>query len=62
MTQVEIAHELQVSRSSITCDIAYLTSQAKDSIKEYVTENSPEQYPLCLSILDTIIIHVFEIL
>jgi orotate phosphoribosyltransferase-like protein len=40
----EIAHELQVSRTSITSDIAYLRSQAKESIKEYATDHLPEQY------------------
>jgi predicted DNA-binding protein YlxM (UPF0122 family) len=34
----EIAQELQVSRASISSDIAYLTNEAKDSIKEYTTE------------------------
>jgi orotate phosphoribosyltransferase-like protein len=36
MTHGEIAHELQVSRTSITSDIAYLRNQAKESIKECV--------------------------
>jgi hypothetical protein len=58
----EIAHELQVSRTSITSDILYLRNQAKDSIREYVTEHLPEQYQICLSALDTILKHTFEIL
>jgi transcriptional regulator len=58
----EIAHELQVSRTLITSDIAYLRSQAKESIKEYVTEHLPEQYQVCLSALDTILKHAFSIL
>jgi hypothetical protein len=58
----EIARELQVSRTSITSDIQYLRSQAKESIKEYVTEHLPEQYQICLSALDTILRHTFEIL
>lgn len=36
MTDGEIAQELQVSRTSITSDIAYLRNRAKESIKEYV--------------------------
>jgi transcriptional regulator len=36
MTEGEIAQELQVSRTSITSDIAYLRNRAKESIKEYV--------------------------
>ena len=60
--QTEIAHELQVSKASISLDIQYLRSQAKESIREYVTEHLPEQYQVCLSALDTILKHAFEIL
>ena len=59
---VEIAQQLQVSRASIGSDVQYLRSQAKESIKEYVTEHLPEQYQVCLSALDTILRHVYEIL
>ena len=40
----------------------YLRKQAKESIKEYVTEHLPEQYQICLTALDSIIKHAFEIL
>jgi hypothetical protein len=40
----------------------YLRSQAKESIKEYVTEHLPEQYQVYLSGLDMILKHAFEIL
>src|ERR671939_1603416 len=43
-------------------DMQYLRNQAKDSIKEYVTEHLPEQYQVCLSALDTILKHAYEIL
>jgi orotate phosphoribosyltransferase-like protein len=33
----EIAHELQVSKASITSDVQYLREQAKESIKEYAS-------------------------
>jgi hypothetical protein len=62
MSQIEIAHELQVSKQSISSDMQYLRYQAKESIKEYVTEHLPEQYQVCLSALDTILKHAFEIL
>jgi predicted transcriptional regulator len=62
MTHEEIARELQVSRTAITADIAYLRSQAKQSIREYVTEHLPEEYQVCLTALDTILKHAFEIL
>jgi hypothetical protein len=58
----EIAHKSQVSRTSITSDIQYLRSQAKESIKEYVTEHLPEQYQVYLTALDSIIKRAFEIL
>ena len=58
----EIARELQVSKASITSDVQYLREQAKGTIKEYVTEHLPEQYQVCLSALDTILKHAYEIL
>jgi hypothetical protein len=62
LSQIEIARELQVSEASISSDIAYLRNQAKESIREYVTEHLPEQYQICLTALDTILKHAFEIL
>ena len=59
--QIEIAHELQVSTASISSDMQYLRKQAKESIKKYVTEHLPEQYQICLTALDTILKHSFEI-
>ena len=61
MSQAEIAHELQVSKASISADVLYLRKQAKESIKQYVTEHLPAQYEICLAALDTIIKHAFEI-
>jgi len=61
MSQIEIAHELQVSEASITLDMHYLRSQAKESIKKYVIEHLPEQYQACLTALDTILRHAFDI-
>jgi orotate phosphoribosyltransferase-like protein len=58
----EIARELQVSKASITSDVQYLREQAKGTMKEYVTEHLPEQYQVCLSALDTILKHAYEIL
>jgi IS30 family transposase len=62
MSQTEIARELQVSKASISLDMQYLRNQAKESIKEYVTEHLPEQYQICLTALDTILKHAYEIL
>jgi predicted transcriptional regulator len=54
MSQAEIARELQVSEASISLEMQYLSSQAKESIKEYATEYLPEQNQICLSWLDEI--------
>jgi hypothetical protein len=54
MSQIEIA--------SISSDMQYLRNQAKETIKECVTEYLPEQYQVCLAALDTILKHAFEIL
>jgi hypothetical protein len=62
LSQIEIACELQVSEASISSAIQYLRTQAKESIREYVTEHLPEQYQVCLCALDTILKHAFEIL
>jgi hypothetical protein len=62
LSQIEIARQLQVSEASISLDIQYLRSQAKESIREYVTEHLPEQYQVCLTALDEIIKRAFDIL
>jgi hypothetical protein len=36
-----------MSTASIGSDVQYLRSQAKESIKEYVTEHLSEQYQVC---------------
>jgi predicted transcriptional regulator len=61
-SQIEIAQQLQVSKASISSDMLYLRKQAKESIKEYVTEHLPEQYQVCLTALDEIIKRAFDIL
>jgi hypothetical protein len=61
MNQVEIAQTLQVSKQLIGQDIKYLRQQAKDAIKEYITEQLPEQYQVCLSALDETIKNAFYI-
>jgi hypothetical protein len=51
-----------VSKTVIGEDTLYLRKQAKESIREYVTEHLPEQYQICLSALDTILKNTFVIL
>jgi transcriptional regulator len=62
LSLAEIARELLVSRASISSDVQYLRSQAKEFIKGYVTERLPEQYQIYLTALDTILKHAYEIL
>ena len=62
LSYAEIAQQLQVSRASIGSDVQYLREQAKGTIKEYTTEHLPEQYQVCLTALDTILRHSFDIL
>jgi hypothetical protein len=46
--QSEIARILQVDKSIICRDIAYLRQQAKENIKRYIDERLPEEYEKCL--------------
>jgi transcriptional regulator with XRE-family HTH domain len=62
MSQAEIARKLEVSEGSISLDMQSLRGQAKESIRDYVTEHLPEQYQVCLTALDVIIKHAFDIL
>jgi hypothetical protein len=53
--QSEIARILQVDRSIICRDIAYLRQQAKENIARYVDERLPEEYEKCLVGLNSIL-------
>jgi hypothetical protein len=55
-------YELQIPKTTVGEDMLYLRKQAKETIKEYVTEHLPEQYQVCLSALDTILKHAYHIL
>ncbi|MFL6327536.1 MAG: hypothetical protein ACJ71I_08690 [Nitrososphaeraceae archaeon] len=46
--QSEIARILQVDKSIICRDIAYLRQRAKTNIKRYIDERLPEEYEKCL--------------
>ena len=52
--QSEIARILQVDKSIISRDIAYLRQQAKTNIKRYIDERLPEEYEKCLVGLNAI--------
>jgi hypothetical protein len=53
--QSEIARILQVDRSIICRDVAYLRQQAKENISRYVDERLPEEYEKCLVGLNSIL-------
>jgi hypothetical protein len=55
LSYMEISRELQIPKTTVGEDMLYLRKQAKETIKEYVTEHLPEQYQVCLSALDTIL-------
>jgi hypothetical protein len=53
--QSEIARILQVDRSIVCRDVAYLGQQAKENISKYVDEKLPEEYEKCLVGLNNIL-------
>jgi transcriptional regulator len=53
--QSEIARILQVDKSIVCRDIAYLRNQAKTNIKRYIDERLPEEYEKCLVELTAIL-------
>jgi len=46
--QSEIARILQVDKSVVCRDIAYLRQQSKSNIRRYLDETLPEEYERCL--------------
>jgi hypothetical protein len=46
--QSEIARILQVDKSIVCRDMAYLRQQAKTNIKRYIDERLPEEYKKCM--------------
>jgi DeoR/GlpR family transcriptional regulator of sugar metabolism len=46
--QSEIARILQVDKSIICRDIAYIRQQSKTKIKKYIDQRLPEEYEKCL--------------
>jgi hypothetical protein len=57
--QSEIARILQVDRSIVCRDVAYLRQQAKENITRYVDERLPEEYEKCLAGLNSILKEVW---
>jgi DNA-binding MarR family transcriptional regulator len=46
--QSDIAKKLQVDKSIISRDVAFLRVEAKENIKKYINERLPEEYEKCL--------------
>src|ERR687884_2292249 len=52
--QSEIARVIQVDKSIVCRDIAYLRQQSKHNIKRYIDDRLPEEYEKCLVGLNAI--------
>jgi hypothetical protein len=52
--QLEIARILQVDKSIVCRDIAYLRQQSKHNIERYLDETLPEEYEKCVVGLNAI--------
>jgi hypothetical protein len=48
-SQVEIATNLQMDRSIISRDIAYLRQQAQENLKMHIQDKLPEEYQNCMA-------------
>jgi hypothetical protein len=59
---MEIARELQLSKTVVGADMIYLRERAKETIKEYATDHLPQQYQICLVALDSIIKRASDII
>ena len=47
--QYDIAEALQISQPTISRDVQYLRSRARDEIKLHINEKLPEEYQLCIT-------------
>ena len=48
-SQIEIATNLQMDKSVICRDIAYLRQQAQDNLKLHIQDKLPEEYQNCMT-------------
>ena len=48
-SQIEIATNLQMDKSVICRDIAYLRQQAQDNLKLHIQDKLPEEYQNCMA-------------
>jgi transcriptional regulator len=60
--QSEIARMLQVDRSIVCRDVAYLRHQARENIARCVDERLPEEYEKCLVGLNSILKRILHII
>ena len=54
-SQSEISKKLEINKSTISKDCAYLREQSKQNIKKYIDEKLPEEYEKCLVGLTSIL-------
>ncbi|HET7284846.1 MAG TPA: hypothetical protein VFI70_09185, partial [Nitrososphaeraceae archaeon] len=54
-SQSDIARVLQIDKSVICRDLAFLRQQSKQNIRKYIDEKLPEEYEKCLVGLNAIL-------
>ena len=54
-SQSEISKKLEINKSTISKDCAYLREQSKQNIRKYIDEKLPEEYEKCLVGLTSIL-------
>jgi hypothetical protein len=60
-SQIEIATNLQMDKSVISRDIAYLRQQAQDNLKMHIQDKLPEEYQNCMTGINQVLKIFWEI-
>ena len=60
-TQIEIATNLQIDKSVISRDIAYLRQQATKNLKTHIQDKLPEEYQNCMTGINQVLKICWEI-
>jgi hypothetical protein len=60
-SQIEIATNLQMDKSVISRDIAYLRQQAQDNLKMHIQDKLPEEYQNCMTGINQVLKICWEI-
>jgi hypothetical protein len=60
-SQIEIATNLQMDKSVISRDMAYLRQQAQDNLKMHIQDKLPEEYQNCMTGINQVLKICWEI-